>query len=434
MPIPQEWLQYAPKPKPLDDGNEWNVFLSYRSVNRPWVLNLYDVLIELGHKVFLDQYVLKPGDKLIKNLEAALNKTQAGILIWSKATRDSVWVNDEYEGLQQKANTDDDFIFVPVTIDNTKLPLFAGNRIYVDFTAYPDGPNGGDLLRLLYAISGTALPAQVIRFANEQNEQFVSATAQVNAAIKQGRPAKLLQLFEEGGLPWKTTAALGCKAAEGLIKLKKNDEAITIIEKIEVAFKKALRPKQLKALALARRGKDEDLEKAQDILGELYERNHLDPETMGIYARTWMDRYAKSKDTGDLIQSRDLYAEAFEKAPDDYYTGINAAAKSVFIGTVKDLQAGLDCAKRVIDITKDKPVPGDYWKTATIAEAFLIQKKYKEAGDMYEKAVAMARSETGSHESTFTQAKRLMEKLGPDETEKAAVTEAFKHLPEYDKV
>jgi hypothetical protein len=58
----------------LDDGNEWNVFLSYRSVNRPWVLNLYDVLIELGHKVFLDQYVLKPGDKLIKNLEAALNK------------------------------------------------------------------------------------------------------------------------------------------------------------------------------------------------------------------------------------------------------------------------------------------------------------------------------------------------------------------------
>ena len=148
MPIPPEWLQYAPKPRELTDGKEWNVFLSYRSVNRTWVLNLYDVLTELGHRVFLDQYVLKAGDKLISNLESALNKTQAGILIWSKATRDSVWVNDEYESLQQTANEDPDFVFVPVTIDNTPLPKFAANRVYVDFTSYPDGPNGGDLLRL----------------------------------------------------------------------------------------------------------------------------------------------------------------------------------------------------------------------------------------------------------------------------------------------
>jgi hypothetical protein len=428
MPIPQEWLQHAPKPKPLSDGNEWNVFLSYRSVNRSWVLNLYDVLTELDHKVFLDQYVLKPGDKLIKNLEAALNKTQAGILIWSRATRDSVWVNDEYEALQQKANKNDNFIFVPVTIDNTELPTFAASRIYIDFTSYPDGPNGGDLLRLLYALAGTPLPADVIRFANEQNEAFLAATAKVNAAIKQGRPAKLVQLFEDGGLPWKTTAALGCKTAEGLIRLKKNDEAIAIIEKIEGAFKMALRPKQLKALALARRGKDEDLEKAQDILGELYERNHLDPETMGIYARTWMDRYAKSNDAGDLIQSRDLYAEAFEKAPDDYYSGINAAAKSVFIGTEEDLKKAADYAAKVQAITKTEAVPGDYWKTATIAEVFLIQKKYKEAGDMYEKAVAMARSETGSHESTYAQAKRLMDKLKPTDAEREMVATAFKHL------
>jgi len=428
MPIPQEWLQYAPKPKPLDDGNDWNVFLSYRSVNRSWVLNLYDVLTELGYKVFLDQYVLKPGDKLIKNLEAALSKTQAGILIWSKATRDSVWVNDEYEALQQRANAESNFIFVPVTIDNTPLPTFAGNRIYVDFTSYPDGPNGGDLLRLLYAISGMALPAEVIHFADAQNEEFISSTAQVNSALKQGRPERLLQLFEQGGLAWETTAALSCKTADGLIKLKRNDDALTVIDKIEKKFNRALRPKQLKALALARRGKDGDIDKAQDILGELYERNHLDPETMGIYARTWMDRYAKSNNVNDLKQSRDLYAEAFEKAPDDYYTGINAAAKSVFIGTDTDLLSALNYARRVIEITKDKPVAGDYWKTATIAEALLIQKRYKEAAAMYDQAVGMARSEIGSHESTFTQAKRLMEKLKPTEDEKKTISNAFQHL------
>lgn len=50
MTIAEEWLKYAPKPRQLSGQDRWNVFLSYRSVNRAWVLNLYDVLKELGHE------------------------------------------------------------------------------------------------------------------------------------------------------------------------------------------------------------------------------------------------------------------------------------------------------------------------------------------------------------------------------------------------
>ena len=67
-----EWLNYAPKPRELSGTDRWNVFLSYRSINRAWVINLYDVLRELGHKVYLDQTALKPGDQLIKELQDAL--------------------------------------------------------------------------------------------------------------------------------------------------------------------------------------------------------------------------------------------------------------------------------------------------------------------------------------------------------------------------
>jgi hypothetical protein len=35
----------------------------------------------------------------------------------------------------------------------------------------------------------------------------------------------------------------------------------------------------------------------------------------------WMDRYDESDDLADLRQSRDLDAEAFEAAQDDFYTG-----------------------------------------------------------------------------------------------------------------
>ncbi|MGC4037197.1 MAG: toll/interleukin-1 receptor domain-containing protein [Chitinophagaceae bacterium] len=425
MQIPKEWLQYAPKPKPLTDNQKWNVFLSYRSVNRAWVLSLYDVLTELGYKVFLDQYVLKASDDLVTELQDALANSQAGVLIWSSAAQDSEWVKHEYSTLVTMSTNDKGFYFIPVKIDNTKLLAFANNKLFIDFSDYPDGPNGGDLIKLIYGIDGQPMSAEAVRFANEQDEISKEITANVNGAIINKKPDMIKKLFEQGGLPWQTSPALGCRAVDGLIKLKQYNDAITMVEIIADQFKRALRPKQLKALALARRGGPGDLDLAQQILATLYSKNYLDPETMGIYGRTWMDRYEQSHDPEDLKQSRYYYAEAFEKAPDDYYTGINAAAKSVFIGTNEDLDKAAEYASRVEKITGTTAVPGDYWKTATIGESFLIKKKYKEAAEMYGKAIAMARHEKGSHESTLLQAKRLMEVLKPTEDERNTVIKAF---------
>ena len=423
--IPAEWLKLAPKPNPLKDDQQWNVFLSYRSVNRRWVLNLYDVLTELGFKVFLDQYVLKPGDSLVRVLEDGLQKSQAGILIWSNAASDSEWVRNEYETIFSRATSDKQFYFVPVKIEKVQLPTFAKTKIFVDFSDYPDGPNGGDLLRLVHGIVGKSLNDEAVNFAFQQDEAATIATAKIGAAIKNGRPQKLLQLFQESGLPWKTTASLACKTAEGLIKLGKEDDAIEMLRQTEKDFPKSIRPIQLKAIALARRGKEGDLDEAQDILGELYALNHLGPETLGIYGRTWMDRFKLSGKVSELRQSRDCYANAFEKAPDDYYTGINAAAKSILLG---EMEVGQAYAEKVEQIVGNKAVPGDYWQTATIAEVLLLQKKYKEAADMYQQAIDIAPTEIKSAETTWKQAKLLLEKLGASEEENQMISKVFKYL------
>jgi hypothetical protein len=47
---------------------------------------------------------------------------------------------------------------------------------------------------------------------------------------------------------------------------------------------------------------------------------------------------------------------------------------------------------------------------------------------MYEKAVTMDPTKTGSHESSFRQATRLMEKLKPTDEERSFIENAFKHL------
>ena len=157
------------------------------------VLHLYDVLTELGYKVFLDQYVLKPGDELITVLEDALEKSQAGVLIWSNSTKDSDWVRKEYNTLERMSTENKDFRFVPVIIEPSKLPPFAANKIFVDFSEYPDGPNGGDLLRLLHAIVGVPLSNDAVHFANDQDELSKEQVVKVNAAIKNGNADKLIQ-------------------------------------------------------------------------------------------------------------------------------------------------------------------------------------------------------------------------------------------------
>jgi TIR domain/MAP3K TRAFs-binding domain len=393
MSLPEQWISFAPKPMELTGVDQWNVFLSYRSVNRAWVLNLYDVLRHQGHSVFLDQCVLKAGDELETRLEDALRTSQAGVLVWSTATRDSDWVRREYQVLERQATKKKGFQFVPIKLDTSELPEFVESRVFLDFSSYPDGPNGGELLRLLHALVGLPLSQEAVHFAHQQDETAQNAGTKIGAAIKNRDPDRLVQLFKEGGLAWETAAALGCKVVDGLTKLAHHDKALSVVEELERRFPKAIRPKQLRALSLARRGAPGDLTTAQEVLGELYYQGERDPETLGIYGRTWMDRYEQSGDVNDLKQSRDLYVEAFDRAKDDYYTGINAAAKSVFLGNDEDLVRAAQYAQMVQRIVGTEPHPGDYWATATVAELFLIQKKYQEAGRVYDAAVATARSE-----------------------------------------
>jgi tetratricopeptide (TPR) repeat protein len=418
----EEWLRNAPTPPPLKPDQKWHVFLSYRSVHRRWVIQLYDVLRSLGFEVFLDQYVLGASVNLIGGLEEGLEKSASGVLVWSTATEDSKWCTKEYRSMEMRETNDDTFHYVIATLDQVELPEFAQQKLYVDFSAYREGPTGTGLLKLLYGLSGQPLPDAAIRLATSVDEETTQSLAAIRSALETGNHRRLMELAPSKTLPWMTSAMLGCEVVESLTKLKRYDEALSVIQQLEERFPKAIRVRQLKGLALARKG---DREAAQDVLGDLVNSGEQDPETLGIYARTWMDRYEESHNELHLRKSRDLYAQAFANAPRDYYTGINAAAKSVFLG---ELQAAEEYANKVEALVGTQKRDRDYWGTATVAEIQLIKRNYLKAAELYKAAVAMATEETGSHETTWKQAQRLMEKLGPSAEERAAVASAFAHL------
>ena len=415
----ENWTDLAPHPDPVQPGKKWHVFVSYRSTNRPWVLALYDILKGLGYKVFLDQFVLTAAAPLALSLGEALDASESAILVWSGGYQNSEWCMQEFSTLETKQNKKQGFRYVIALIDDSEIIGLAQNKLWVDFSQQREGPSGTSLLSLLYGLEGEPLPEAAVKMAAKVDDEMRGGLLDIKACRGIGDAAGLSALAATDNMAWKGSPMLMCAAAEGLIAMDKIPEAITVLDRADEAFPKAVRPKQLRGLALARSG--ETME-AQRVLARLHAAGEIGPETLGIYARTWMDRYTETGASVFLLKSRDLYLQAFEAFPADFYTGINAASKSLLAG---EKETAAQIAERVQKIVGDTPVADDYWRTATIAEALLVQGKVEAAAKIYMAAVLAAPLDSGSHDSTRAQAAKLLSALGASDDQRALVMAAF---------
>jgi hypothetical protein len=415
----ENWMDLAPHPEGVPAGKTWHVFVSYRSVNRPWVLALYDILNGLGYKVFLDQYVLTAAAPLALSLGEALDSSQSAILVWSGSYEDSAWCNQEAAKLETMQNAMNGFSYVIARVDESDIKGLAATKLWIDFSKQREGPAGTGLLSLLYGLQGQPLPPAAVKLAATVDEQMRDGLLNIRASRDAGDTSGLVALTQTDDMAWTGSPMLMCVAAEGLIAMKKIPEALEVLDRADRMFPKAVRPKQLRGLSLARSGQTIP---AQLVLGKLYAAGEIGPETLGILARTWMDRFNQKGERTFLLKARDLYRQGFEAFPTDYYTGINAASKSLLAG---EKETAAQLAERVQKIVGDKPVPGDYWRTATVAEVLLIQGKIEAAAKLYAAAVLVAPLETGSHDSTRGQAELLLSALGATDEQKALVAAAF---------
>lgn len=415
----ENWTDLAPHPDALPPDKGYHVFISYRSTSRPWVLALYDILNTLGYKIFLDQYVLTAAAPLAVSLGEGLDASQGAILVWSGKYGDSEWCKEEFAKLEVMQNAKKGFRYVIGRMDESEISGLAAAKLWIDFSKQPEGPGGSGLLSLLYGLRGEPLPPAAVKLAAKVDEQMREGLLSVKACRDAGDADTLAGLTMTDDMAWTGSPMLLCAAVEGLIAMNRIPEAVKVLDRLEQAFPKAVRPKQLQGLALARSG---DTMKAQLVMGKLYAAGEIGPETLGILARTWMDRYTQTGERLFLLKSRDLYRQAFEAFPTNYYTGINAASKSLLAG---ERETAAQLAKRVQDLVGDKEAPGDYWKTATVAEVQLLQGNFEAAARLYEAAVLAAPLDHGSHESSRGQAQLLVSALGATAEQKAKIEAAF---------
>lgn len=435
------WISTCEPPRPRPADKDWDVFLSYRSLDRLWTLALHDTLRQCGYQVFLDQFVLVAGQGLTSQLGKNLQRSASGVLIWSARTSDSTWVEAEIDAMNALHNnsttSDFPFYYVVASLDGQKPPGLLGGQLYLDFSAYPQGPTGVELVKLIAGLQGKPPRPEAVQLASQYDTALKKEPADLRALAAAGLHDDIVAKVKSDDPAYTTTAQLPALAVELLIKTKqygtgdlgRAGEALTVALQ---RFPESVRLRQLRGLLLRRTGQPE---RAQYELTKLLEESQRDTETLGMLAAVWADLWDKNQKAGDAAAARDAlelsrntYAEGFSKVPTDTYTGINAASKSALLG---DLDQAKTLAAQVLARLKEQAeqrggAPStDYWERVTEPEALLLTGDAEGALKLYHAARVAHQSETGSIESTALQLQRLLAVLPVDANAKAALAKEF---------
>jgi hypothetical protein len=136
-------------------SNTYDVFLSHNSLDKPAVEKIARSLIEANLRVFLDKWNLLPGDRLIEELEKALEQSET-VAVFVGESGISPWHNEEIRSaILEAIRTRDEYRVIPVLLPGgaeKSLPKFLSRRLWVDFRA--DLNNRDELDRLIAGIKG----------------------------------------------------------------------------------------------------------------------------------------------------------------------------------------------------------------------------------------------------------------------------------------
>lgn len=115
---------------------KYDFFISHASEDKQsFVRPLADSLSELGYKVWYDEFTLKLGDSLTKNISEGIKNSDYGIVILSKNFFSKKWANKELESLINKEVFDSDNIILPLWLDVSPQEVYEFYPLLIDKVA-----------------------------------------------------------------------------------------------------------------------------------------------------------------------------------------------------------------------------------------------------------------------------------------------------------
>ncbi len=117
---------------------EYDVFLSHSSHDKPVVRELAERLKGDGLRVWLDDWVIQPGDMIGLKVEQGLESSRTLVLVMSQAAFDSEWVTLERHTALFRDPTNQQRRFIPLRIDDCDIKDLLKQFAYVDWRIASD--------------------------------------------------------------------------------------------------------------------------------------------------------------------------------------------------------------------------------------------------------------------------------------------------------
>jgi tetratricopeptide (TPR) repeat protein len=193
------------------------------------------------------------------------------------------------------------------------------------------------------------------------------------------------------------------------------DDLIRFADELPVSIRDFAQIQQMLALALNRRNRSGDRERALDMMEQLVAKTGGDGETRGILGRIYKDRFGVTGDPADIQKAIEHYRAGFEADPSDYYPGVNLVNLLMVHGGESGRQEVVQVLPRVrasLGARMDPERP-EYWELATALELAAIAGDWQEARGIASRITNQA-PVRWMVESTTANLKRLEESMsGP---------------------
>ena len=162
-----------------------SLFLSYDHADAGRAAPIAEALEKAGHEVWWDRHI-KGGAEYNEEIEAAVEKADAVVVLWSKRSVKSAWVRDEAAEGRERGK------LVPVLIDPIKPPMGFRQFQTIDITRSIRSPGGASFQQILDTIDALTGDRGTARAASPQAPPTRSVWKSRKAAISAVGVAALL--------------------------------------------------------------------------------------------------------------------------------------------------------------------------------------------------------------------------------------------------
>src|SRR5437016_9617042 len=296
---------------------------------------------------------------------------------------------------------------VPYQLENGKLTETSAQQLRTELAkrlrAAIDGvaANDSPLFQLIPNFPGIDLPDDVTETFKDRLqylEQFreTLATARSQSTSQEKRDALLKIQSDLGDLKVVPRSVL-IELMSSFRDAEAFEELVALYNAFPDNLKDYIAAKQQYALALNRRNKPGDREKALKLLDDLLKNRGADSETLGIKGRIHKDIYKEAAQAKKITAIAALddaisaYTKGFESDTRDYYPGVNAINLLIQKGAeaLKEVERLLPLVNFAV-ARRGGASSSDYWDLATVLELACIGDDWMTANRVLPKAILAA--------------------------------------------